>query len=138
MNYLVGGATDVMAMVSKRCLECETDEITQVIIRFKDGVLGYVGDTYISPSKTFIAVYGTTGRLEFDFQTNSLTYFDIHAKPERIPVEAINLIADEFREFGECIVTGKRPETGGVEGRAAVAVLDAAVRSARTGKAVKI
>ena len=138
MNYLVGGASEVMAMASKRCLECETDEIVSAVIRFRDGVLGYVGDSYISPAKTFIAITGTTGRLEFDFLANELTYYDVDAKAERIPVEKINLITDEFREFGECILTGKRPETSGAEGRAAVAILDAAVESARTGRAVKI
>lgn len=138
MNYLVGDAVEVTAMASKRCLECEIDEIMQTTIRFKNGVLGQIGDTYITPGKTFIAAYGTTGWIEYNSLKNILTVFDISGKPEQIPVEAINLIADEFREFGECIVTGKRPETTGVEGRAAVAILEAAVESARTGKAVKL
>ena len=138
MNYLVGGACEVTAMFSKRCLECETDEITQVIIRFANGVLGHVGDAYITPAKTFIAAYGTDGWLEFNFLTNSLTFFDMNGSPEQIPVEAMNLIADEFREFGECIVTGGRPETGGAEGLAAVKIMEAAIESARTGKTVKV
>ena len=138
LHYLFGKVDEVTAMFSKRCLECEIDEITQVIVRFKNGILGQIGDTYITPPKTFIAVYGTTGWLEFNFLKNKLTYFDIDGKPEDIPVEHMNLIADEFREFGECIVTGKKPETGGPEGRAAVALMEAAIESARTGKTVKL
>lgn len=138
MHYLNGRAVEVSAMMSKRCLDCEIDEIAQVIIRFENGVLGCIGDTYITPPKTFTAAYGTDGWIEFDSLRNRLTYFDVDGKPEEIPVQAINLIADEFREFGECILTGKRPETGGAEGRAAVAVMEAAIESARTGKTVKI
>lgn len=138
MNYLLGGAEEVTAMSSKRVLECEIDEITQIIIRFKNGVLGSVGDTYISPAKTFMAAYGTIGWMEYNFLTNTLTVFDIDGKPEQIEVEKINLIVDEFREFGDCIITGKRPETSGVEGRAAVAIMEAAIQSARTGRAVRL
>lgn len=53
-------------------------------------------------------------------------------------IERVNLIADEFKEFGECILTGKQPETGGPEARAAVVVMQAALESARTGKLVKL
>ncbi len=138
MNYLLGGAEEVTAMASKRVLECEIDEIFQVVIRFSNGVLGSVSDTYITPGKTFIAAYGTTGWIEYNSLTNVLTLFDIEGVPQQIEVEKINLIADEFKEFGECIVTGKRPETGGPEGRAAVAIMEAAIESARTGKTVKL
>ena len=138
MHYLNGPSAEVTAMMAKKCLPCEIDEISQVIIRFKNGLLGQIGDTYITPAKTFIAVYGTSGWLELNFLRNSLTYFDMDGNPEAIPYAPINLIADEFKEFGECILTGKRPETGGPEARAAVAVMEAAIESARTGKAVKI
>ena len=138
MHYLIGPSAEVTAMTAKRCLECEIDEITEVIIRFKNGMLGQIGDTYITPAKTFIAVYGTTGWLEFDFLRDKLTCFDVEGVPEDIPVESINLIADAFREFGECILTGRRPETGGPEGRAALAVMEAAIESARAGKVVKL
>lgn len=138
MHYLVGPSDEVVAMTAKRCLDCEIDEITQVVIRSKSGILGQIGNTYITPAKTFIAVYGTTGWLEFDFVQNRLTYFNMDGRPEDIPVKSMSLIGDELHEFGECILTGKRPETGGAEARAVVAVMEAAVESARTGKAVKI
>ena len=138
MHYLLGPSAEVTAMMAKKCLQCEIDEISHVIIRFKNGLLGTIGDTYITPAKTFIAVYGTTGWLELNLLRNTLTYFDIDGKPEDVLYTPINLIADEFKEFGECILTDKRPETGGPEARAAIAVMEAAIESARTGKVVKI
>lgn len=138
MHYLLGPSAEVTAMTAKKYLPCEIDEISQVIIRFTNGLLGSIGDTYITPAKTFIAVYGTNGWLELNFLRQTLTCFDMDGKPETIPYMPINLIADEFKEFGECILTGKRPETGGPEARAAVAVMEAAIESARTGRSVKI
>jgi predicted dehydrogenase len=67
-----------------------------------------------------------------------VTHRDVKGNVETTNTEKINLVADEYREFGECILTGKRPETGGPEGRAAIAVLEAAITSARTGKTVKV
>lgn len=138
MHYLVGQSSEVTAMFAKRCLDCETEEITQVVIRFENGLQGYIGDTYITPGKTFTGVYGTSGWIEYDYLRNRLTCFDVEGKAEDIPVQDFNLITDEFREFGECILTGKRPETGGPEARAAVAVIEAAIESAATGKVAKI
>lgn len=134
MHYLVGPAVEVNAMFAKKCLPCETDEISQAIIRFKEGMLGYIGDTYVSPAKTETCIYGTDGYMEVDCLKSHLKLYDVDGKLTDIPCQKLDLIADEYREFAECIVTGKRPETGGREGRAAVAVMEAAIESARTGK----
>lgn len=137
-HYLAGPVDEVMAMTAKKFLPCETEEMTEVIMRFKSGILGRIGDTYVTPPKTLTAVYGTEGWFEFDYWKYTLTYYDIEGKPEVTPIQRVNLIVDEFQEFGECITTGKRPETGGPEGRAAVAVMQAALESARTGRVVKV
>ena len=138
VHYLFGPSAEVTGMMTKKYLECEPDEITAAIIRFKSNLLGVLGSSYVSPGGIRIAVYGATGKLEFDYLKNQLTYTDIDGKSEVMQTESINPVTEEYREFGECIVTGKKPETGGLEGRAAVAVLEAAITSARTGKAVRL
>ncbi len=138
MHYLVGPSTEVTAMMARKCLACEIDEVSQVIIRFKNDMLGYIGDTYISPVKTCLSIYGSTGFIEVDCRARTLKLFDVDSKCVELTAGPLDLIADEFKEFAECIVTGREPETGGAEGRAAVAVLEAAVGSARTGRTVKI
>ena len=138
MHYIAGPSAEVTAIMTKKFREYEPDEITVVLMRFKNDALGCVSSTYVSPNKVFMSIYGTTGWLEVDFVRGRLTCFDIDSKPEDIPVGSLDALAEEFREFGECVLTGKRPETGGPEGRAAVAVLEAAIRSARTGKTVQV
>lgn len=45
-----------------------------------------------------------------------------------------NPIQEEVDEFAECILTGKRPETDGRVALQALALVRAAIESARTGK----
>ena len=61
------------------------------------------------------------------------------ANPWRIPVKVDNHnVADEFAEFVECLKAGRRPPTDELEGTRTVAFGEAALRSARTGKPVKV
>ena len=138
MHYIMGPSAEVTSIMTKKYLNYEAVEITALIIRFKNNLIGTITSTYISPAKTFLSIYGTTGWLECDLTRGKLTYYDIESIPEDIEVETPNPIAEEFREFGECILSGKRPETGGPEARAAVAVLEAAVESAKTGKTIRL
>jgi len=47
-------------------------------------------------------------------------------------------LAEEAREFADCIRNRKVPETGGLEGLQALAVVLAAIQAAKTGEAVSV
>ena len=47
-------------------------------------------------------------------------------------------LAEEMHEFAECILDGKKNEVGGEEGMAAVAIIEAILRSAESGLPVEI
>jgi predicted dehydrogenase len=51
------------------------------------------------------------------------------------PIEAIDTVVDELGEFVRSITGTAQPETGGAQGLAVVAVLDAAVASRESGRA---
>jgi predicted dehydrogenase len=48
------------------------------------------------------------------------------------------MFREQLEEFGECIRSRKNPEVGGEEGIAALAVIEAALRSAESGRTVAI
>jgi predicted dehydrogenase len=50
----------------------------------------------------------------------------------------VDWIAEQLAEFGRCVREGGRPEVGGEEGTANVAVLEAIIESTRTGTAVLV
>ena len=60
------------------------------------------------------------------------------SEPSPVPVEPVDWIVEEPAEFGRCIRQGGRPEVGGEEGTANVAVLEAIIESNRTGRAVQV
>ena len=55
-----------------------------------------------------------------------------------IPFTVGNPIVEEIDEFADCIRTGKRPETDGQGALVALALIRAAIESARTGEPAKI
>ena len=54
-------------------------------------------------------------------------------KPETIPLSIGDPILEEIDEFADCIRTGKKPETDGQGALVALALIRAAIDSARTG-----
>jgi len=61
----------------------------------------------------------------------------------RIEPQAISLtigdpLLEEIDEFADCILTGKEPETGGLSSLKALALIRAAIESARSGKPSRV
>jgi predicted dehydrogenase len=53
-------------------------------------------------------------------------------------LEPGEILTEEVREFADCIRNHKVPETGGPEAMQALAVIVAAIRSARTGEIISV
>jgi len=60
------------------------------------------------------------------------------AGAENIPLTVGNPILEEIDEFADCIRTGSRPETDGESALAALALIRAAIESARTGEKARV
>ena len=61
-------------------------------------------------------------------------------QPERAPVDLkpVDAVVEELAEFARCVREGTRPEVGGEEGTRNIAVLEAIVESAATGRTVPV
>jgi predicted dehydrogenase len=71
---------------------------------------------------------------------NSILYLKRKGKDQKIKVdlEPGEILTEEVREFADCIRNRKAPETGGLEGLQALAVILAAIQAAQTGEAVSL
>jgi predicted dehydrogenase len=68
-----------------------------------------------------------------------LTLFELDKDGgKEIPLATGDPILEEVDEFADCIRTGAQPETGGTSSLAALALIRAAIESARTGKQVTL
>ena len=137
MHYIMGPSAEVSGMFVKKYMPYEADEITAVLIKYKNGLLGTLLSTYITPGRTFISIYGTEGYLGVNFG-GTLTHHHRNGTVTDIPVDSCDVFQNQFEEFADCILKGRKPETGGPEGRAAVAVLESALISSRTGKTITL
>ena len=55
-----------------------------------------------------------------------------------MPLTAVDPLVEELAELACCVRDGKKPEVGGEEATANIAVLEAIVESAQTGRAVLV
>ena len=157
LNHYFGPIKKVSAFFNKLYTPAEVDDVTMTIFQFESGILGYLGSTYISPRANWVYIYGTEAHLfctlslpnvAFDEYLKIWSVVDKYTvlqlfektkdKPETIPLPIGDPILEEMDEFGDCIRTGKKPETDGQGGVVALALIRAAIESARTGKPVDL
>ena len=139
LNYLLGPAARIAAF-SKKVLEIGTlDNVTTATIEYHSGPLAFLGTSTVVPDIARTAVWGTDAAV-WNEMDGERFYVQRTGEPERSaqPVDTLDTVEDELAEFAANIRTGARPETGGLEALEAVAVLEAIVESAATGKVVDL
>ena len=138
-NYLAGPAKRVAAFSKRVAGVTEIDEATTVMIEFESGPLAYLGTTYVAPMVVTVAAYGTDANVwnEEDGKKLFVQRQGEAARSEE-QVDTLDTMVDELAEFARCIREGTRPETGGPEGLEVAAVLEAAVESVLSGRAVEL
>ncbi|HEY5650252.1 MAG TPA: Gfo/Idh/MocA family oxidoreductase [Acidimicrobiia bacterium] len=115
------------------------DEATVLILEFEAGAVGTIFTSFFVPRVSQLSVYGQAAaaystddgkRLHLQ-QTGSV-------EREEIALDPVDPVADQLAEFASAIRGDTTPEVGGREGLEIVAILESAVESAATGRAVEI
>lgn len=157
-NYILGPPKSAFAYFNKLYIPAEVEDVTMTIFQFNSGILGYLGSNYVSPTSNWFRIYGTEANLVRTTSPSSRPSFAEYLKdvpradrytrlelfekgknrPRSIPLAIGDPILEEIEEFAHCIQTGDRPETDGEGALVALALIRAAIESARTGKQVKV
>ncbi|NQU83656.1 MAG: Gfo/Idh/MocA family oxidoreductase [Parcubacteria group bacterium] len=119
-NYLFGPTKNAKGILKKLHAPTEAEDTSAMLLDLEGGGYCYVANNYNHPGTHFIRAYGTKGILEFNRNIGTLTLQgeDIDKNPaelENIPFEKNDMLLEEMEEWGECIQTGEKPETGGKE-----------------------
>jgi predicted dehydrogenase len=144
LNYLVGPVKRVTAFISNVCGKAEADDVISAAIQFESGALGYLGGSFLTPTRNFLQIHGTEGVVLVDEEGGAAYYQQKGSnKLERQPLpdadqQRNDSLEEEIDEFASCIQTGNRPEVTGEEGMASFAVIAAILKSAESGAAVEI
>lgn len=136
VQYLLGDVIEVSSFMSHVATPADNNDVTVSILKFADGLLGYLGSNYASPPVYYVNVYGTGGNLYCE-GGGRLRYRKADtAEAEEVTVEAVNTQREELEEFAECARTGRKPEVDGGSALKALAVVRAALSSHEEGRPV--
>src|ERR1700736_2816417 len=155
LHYLGGEIVEAGSMASKLSpVGAEVDDQSMTLLRFADGKIGYVGSSWTSPGIFAVRVFGAKGLMhyEIDFGTwdtpdklheTSTLYIQRgkngYGSREELKVPPSDMFRTELELFAESCKTGKPNELTAENGNAAVAIVNAALRSIeRKGQEVAI
>ncbi len=151
LNYIFGPIKTVFSFFNRLHIPAPVDDVTVTVFKFESGILGYIGSNFASPRTNWMQVYGTAANLrrtvarvdrKFDAERkqgpDQSTTLELWAAgtTEVKPVELTigDPMLEEVDEFADCILTGRKPETDGRSSLKALALIRAAIESARTGR----
>jgi predicted dehydrogenase len=137
--FLAGPVKRVSAFSKKILSAGNIDDATAVILEFEKGPLGYIGFSLVLPKICVTSAFGTDACAWVEEEGAKLYFQKVDQQArEELPVEGGDALADEMSEFARCIREGAAPETGGSEGIEVVAVQEAVIESAASGRIVEV
>lgn len=127
IHYLAGGISEVYASSRQLLGRGRLDDVTTLALTLESGALATLSTSLVLPRETSIAVHGHEGSgwSEMDGAELHLQSPGMVSR-ERQELAVTDAVADQMREFADCIRTGSDPGVTGEVGRDVVAVLEAA------------
>ena len=140
-HYLIGPINKVQCFARHAAMEGDVLDSTASLMEFESGVIGTMTSHYVTPAVFEIRVSGTEGIVTMYDQSLRLE-IDKGGKQARerydYSDEGLESFILELEEFGDCILKGIKPETDGMVGLQALAVVEAMTLSVEIGQVVKV
>lgn len=137
MIALAGPIVRVFAQSDRRVLDVDIDDVTSGLVRFANGVTGYIASHHATAEIWRIQAYGTRGWLEMR-SDNVLTFSPTNGANETIAFDQVDKERAELEAFAAAVAgTAPYPVTA-IEARNGIAVLEAMANSALSGQPVEI
>ncbi|HEX9005699.1 MAG TPA: Gfo/Idh/MocA family oxidoreductase [Bacteroidota bacterium] len=141
--YLDSPVRRVSCMAANRAMPGNVPDTAAALLELSSGVLFTLSSYYVTPDAYFLRLYGTQAvllcspvRLRLDRLEGEKL---VQGPAEDFSAsEGPRSYVLQMREFGECVRSGREPETGGAEGLHAVAVIEAMSRSAESGATIDL
>ena len=137
LRYVLGDEIVEVGALLLPGADGEVEQAAQVVLRFGGGAIGSLHASWAArPGPDHqLTVFGTDGTLHLDGRT-PLTFVPAGGgKPEPVDLEPA---ASPYAAFADAVAGGVPPPVTGEDGRAAVAVVEAAYQSARSGSFVAV
>lgn len=120
----------------------EVDEMTAAVLRFSGDRLAQFTCSFGAADTSSYTLIGTKGVLRADPAYEHASGLQLHlthnGKTARKRFPRVDQFAAELLHFSECVQTGRNPTPSGKEGLADMQIIDALLRSATSGRPVKV
>jgi predicted dehydrogenase len=140
--YLISPIEQVSCFAAQIAMPGSVYDTTAAILRLENGVPFSLASYYVSPDAYFLRIYGTQGIIHCyptALRMETTRNGEPHDAPEEdFSDEGAESYILQMKEFGECILHGRPPETGGEEGLKALAVIEAMTHSVIEGRHIAI
>jgi predicted dehydrogenase len=147
--YLAGPIASVHAQSFRRALDYGLDDTTSMLFQFGNGATGYLGTVLATAETWRMQVFGSKGWVEVGDVQHLTTwemrvcYVDpdnllVHHKPEVMRFPAVSTERAELENFARAIEDRRPLAVPGGDEEHNVAVLEAIVKSAQTGKSARV
>jgi predicted dehydrogenase len=144
LRWILGDIKSVYALVDKVSdLEINADDVTAMILRFKNGVVGEAHfDLLGRTPRIDIELVGSDGTLLWDRIASRVEIYD--AKNKKWTIEDfgsdsyVTCYDRQAAHFIDCVRNNKKPRTSLEDGRKTLGVLIAALKSSQSGTVVSL
>ncbi len=149
MLFLAGQIQTVHAQSYRIALDYGIDDTTSMLFRFRRGATGYLG-TVIATAETWrMQVFGSRGWVEVGDVEHLTTWqmrvcfvdpenLNTHQRPQIISFPQTSTERAELENFADAVVAGQALAVAGGDEEHGVAVLEAILDSAKSGRTVTI
>ena len=139
MQYIAGQARRVAAFGTQVVPDGQGIDVAALLVEYDSGPVGVISNSSIGTWVATFTVHGTNGSAwsEDDGARFFHQGIDQRSRSEE-PIDPVDALVDQMRDFATCVRDGRRPETDGTAGLEVVAVLQAAALSAERGVAVDV
>lgn len=138
--YLLGPVKEVRGFFAHISAPVDVDDVGMATLAFESGAVGTVVSDFVSPSAYELHLYGEKANLNcvvdmrvwpdsLKVDSNTSLTFQTRTLLETVRIEPQDPLALELDEFARCVRDQAVPETGAEQGLAAMAVVEAALRS---------
>jgi predicted dehydrogenase len=134
--YILSEIEEVQAWITRVGLEGDVEDVCLARLLHVGGYSSTFNNAYSVPRARSLEIHGTGGAL-LSYSVGEIFYQPLGADPRRrVESPLIDTVEEEYAEFARCCLTGDQPETGGPEGFAAVAAMEAMILSSNQGGVV--
>ncbi|HEX9863934.1 MAG TPA: Gfo/Idh/MocA family oxidoreductase [Acidimicrobiia bacterium] len=138
MHYLIGPIRSVFAF-TRAGRSHPIDEATILAVEFENGALGTLTTSFFTPLVNDTSVFGTGGAAySSEGGSKLMVQGRDDAAAEEVALEPIDPVVDQLTAFAAAIRGETTVEVDGEAGLAVIAVMEAAVESAASGRAVEV